>query len=535
MSMKAEFKRQMEHMMAADALSPRMQRILLVAILVFCFTVRLATIGAPALDRTAWKEIDYIMVAQNYANNGFNFLYPEVSWPAEPPRATAMELPLVPFATALLCHLAGFNALTVRMLSLLAFLAMTCYVFLLARRELGPLAGLLAAFASAIIPLYHAFGNLLFSEPVVLALCVAALFYFNEWSYEGKTRDWLRAVGCFSLAVALKLEPLYLLLPYTFLAWRKYGMRFFTEKSYIGFVMGSVAISLLWYTHAFRIAQEYLDVFGIFGGINGGHDKFQTAAMLTDPRWYKTMIGRVGGIGGKFGSILFLVGIAASAVMRNARLFAVYLVAVAIYFVIVAEGNVDAPYRQMNMFPVFSVYASLGAIGSASAASAIYQSRSINRPLHNHRFACTVLAFIMPVFILIPKGQQAFNRNPLIPHDNSRWTLAKELRKHAQLGDKIVTLGEYTIHKGGNDISPVLYYYSGLQGWTLQKADWNIERIADLVDRGAKYLVAFELYREPESEGLLIQLGRQATILYEDKEKKTMIFDLRNLRPGKGA
>ena len=34
-----------------------------------------------------------IEISKNYVKNDFNFFKPEITWPAEPPRVTAMELP----------------------------------------------------------------------------------------------------------------------------------------------------------------------------------------------------------------------------------------------------------------------------------------------------------------------------------------------------------------------------------------------------------------------------------------------------------
>ncbi|HOU37164.1 MAG TPA: glycosyltransferase family 39 protein, partial [Candidatus Omnitrophota bacterium] len=157
-SVALRFKKQIDKMMAADELSTKAQRILISAILFFCLIVRISTINAPALDRTAWKEIDYIVISQNYINNGFNFFKPEISWPAEPPRVTAIEFPLVPYVTAFLTFLFGLNVYSIRFVTLVSFLVMTYYLFRLAKRELGPVIGLLSAFVVSILPLYHPFG-----------------------------------------------------------------------------------------------------------------------------------------------------------------------------------------------------------------------------------------------------------------------------------------------------------------------------------------------------------------------------------------
>ena len=153
-------------LMEDRSLPASLQWTVLALILIGCLAVRLITIDVPPLDRTKWKEIDYIEISKNYVKNDFNFFKPEITWPAEPPRVTAMELPVVPFAAAILYKIFGYNVFTVRLIPLAFWLVLVVYVFLLARRELGPLVGLAAAMAAAIMPLYHEFRNILFSEPV---------------------------------------------------------------------------------------------------------------------------------------------------------------------------------------------------------------------------------------------------------------------------------------------------------------------------------------------------------------------------------
>jgi hypothetical protein len=92
-------------------ISPVLAKVCLGTILLSCLAIRLWTIGAPALDRTTWKEIDYIAISSNYWKHGFNFFHPEISWPADPPRYTAMEFPLVPYMAALLYEIFGYTSI----------------------------------------------------------------------------------------------------------------------------------------------------------------------------------------------------------------------------------------------------------------------------------------------------------------------------------------------------------------------------------------------------------------------------------------
>jgi hypothetical protein len=90
----------------------------------------------------------------------------------------------------------------------------------------------------------------------------------------------------------------------------------------------------------------------------------------------------------------------------------------------------------------------------------------------------------------------------------------------------LVTTGTYTIHKGGNDVSPVLYYYTGLQGWTLQAGEWDLDRVSELIEKGATHFVAYRMSREPAAAPFLDDIRCRYPVLYENQEKEHLLLDL---------
>jgi 4-amino-4-deoxy-L-arabinose transferase-like glycosyltransferase len=507
------------------SLSKRAQHAVLLLILVATLVVRLAVIDRPAIERTLWKEIDYIEISKNYIKNGFNFFLPEVTWPAEPPRATTMELPLVPYAAAGLYKLFGFNTYTVRIIPCLSFLALTVFVFLLGRRELGPLAGLSAAVASAIMPLYHTFGNILFSEPTVFACSAGAVYYFACAVDTDRRSHWCLAATLFSLAVAMKLEPLFLLLPILWLAFRRYRFALKLYAKLFFSVASAMVLPFLWYAYAYHLGKTSIDLFAI----SGGHDRFQTFTLLSEPDWYKTMLlGRLRGdiLGGKIGIPIFAIGFITCLLVKRGALFFIYFVAVLIYFGIVAEGQIDAPYRQMNAILPAAVLMGVGVLSVTAGMMAAAQ-RTLEKPSRGRSKAAAVslaiavilfgLHFVNQYDTIINKPKHA------MPEEH---ILAEAIKKHAGPGAKLVMLGEYTIHKGGNDLSPVIYYYSGLQGWTLQKHEWDIGKIEALKNKGAALLGIYKLSREPDSVVFIDKIRQHYPLLFEDREKDLYLFKL---------
>ena len=523
-SLLGTWKTRTRSLFAQDALPVRFQRVVLALILLGCCVVRVLTIDAPAIDRTDWKEIDHLMISGNYWTHGFHFLYPEIDWPAQPPRYTAMEFPLVPYLAALSYSVFGFHAFSARLVTLIAFVVASLYTFRLARRECGPVVGLVAALTAAALPLHHPFGKFLFSEPWVIACSVMCLFHYAEWADSRRKLDFVVALIAFSLSIALKLTPLYLLLPLTWIAVRRDGVTLPALKRVGVFTLGALVLPVAWYAWAYHLSVTYVDVFGVFGGRFGGHDKFQTLSMLSDPTWYRVMAGRLTWdiLGGRPLLWLAFFGMFVSVLFRCAGLPLAYLAAIACFFGLVAEGQLDTPYRQLPVVPPISIMVALGLVGVAAIPPSIrawWLSRTEILPTSQRRHVlAAVLALLTVLCVSATHYREIVPQDPAIPVGKEKWDLAKRVRQLAGPEAKIVTLGEYTIHKGGNDLSPVLYYFSGLQGWSLQKEDCRPEVVSKLIDRGATHFVGLRLSREPETRPFVEILKSQYPVLYETSD-----------------
>jgi 4-amino-4-deoxy-L-arabinose transferase-like glycosyltransferase len=505
-------------------LSERNSHLILFLIILGILAVRLIMIGTPSLEWASWKEIDYLTISKNYWQNGFNFLRPEVTWPAEPPRVTEMELPLVPFLTAIFYQIFGFGAFTARLVPLIAYLVMIVYVYKLAKRELGGYVGLLAGLAAGLMPLYHPFSNTLFTEPAMIAMSVVSLYYAAEWVEYQRRRDQMLAWFSLAITFSLKLESLYLLLPLAWIAFRQYRFQFRQYGGFALLILLSFVLPVIWYSYAYYLENTGAHLFGIFKG----HNKSQIFTMLTDLRWYRTMAGRIinGIFGGFYGTLLFLCGLAVAFLTRKGGLIFAYLISVCIYFVLVAEGNVDAPYRQLPLIPSSSIFVALGVQAIVVALSALWKSLSAGRvwPL--------AVPFVLILLIPIAKLDGVFA--PDVPAHADRWQLATAIKKHTDENSKLVVLGEYSKHVGGYDLSPVVYYYSDLQGWTLKPEQWNLEYIESLRQKGATHFAVILPYGYPydfvylpeESyDGFVAQMRAKYPVLYEYQDQ--LLLDLR--------
>lgn len=504
------------------------QYLILFVLVLVILAIRISTIAIPSLEWTSWKEIDYLYISQGYVANGFNFFLPESGWPAEPPRTTEMEFPLVPYLAAITYKAFGFNVYTARLLTLVAFLLIMVFVFRLVERETDAMTALLASFVAGVLPLYHPFGKDLFSEPMMIAMSVASIYYFAEFIEFGRRKDWILSLVSISLTFALKLESLYLFLPFSFILFRKHGLALHEYLKPGLLLILSLLLPVVWYTYAYYLEVTGAHLFGIFSG----HNKLQTYTMLSQFRWYRLMAGRVfsGIFGGLYGTILFAVGLIVSAATKRGGIFYAYLVSVIVYFCLVAEGNIDAPYRQLCLIPAGSFFVAVGIKYLLQRSSEMWK-RITTVDFSN---VGTAITLVVGLLLVLPIGlgrlSEIFADDA--PRFSQRWEIAKVIREHSHTAAKIIVVGEYTKHVGGYDLSPVLYYYSGRQGWTLTPEQWDLARIAELHARGAELLIIFNSYgtdpvmnqTEVSSAPFAERLKSVYPVLYEGHE--SIVFDL---------
>lgn len=486
-------------------------------IVLFFALIRLAGIGIPSLQWTDWKEIDYISISKNYLTNGFRIWEPTISWPAEPPRITAMEFPLVPFLSAVLYKFFGFNVITVRLITLLSFLLIIWFTGLLARHLTGPYISLIAAFFAGWIPLHSRFGNMQFTDPLLFAVSLMSLYFFYRYTQENKTSLAIWAFGLLSLALLLKPTELYIALPMVWIWFRKHLFNIKKWFHLAAFFSFAFILPVAWYIYVWHLTKTSIDVFGVFGG----HDKFQTITMLSQKKWYAAMFHSVWSLlGGAPGFFLFITGAFYVLLQfRKHHLILVWLMAVGCFFVIVAEGNYDTPYRQLAITSVGAIIMALGSWIILSLATFLFpvlQSSTFRKII----FPVLLLTLLFADYKII------FHRTDAPVHP-VEWEVASHIKKIAGINDRLITAGTYTIHKGGNDLSPVVYYYADKQGWTLQKGDWNQSKLQELMLKGGKIFAATYMLREPEMEKFALDLAKQYEVVYYANDQQSIVIDLR--------
>lgn len=502
-------------------ISEKHSTIILVSIILLILSIRVYMFDIPLPDRTSWKEIDYITISQNYISNRFNFIQPTITWPAEPPRVTAMEFPLVPYIAGLLYKLFGFNTFSIRIIPLITFILIIWVLFKLVKREVGTIPALFAATMAGFIPLTSEFGNILFSYPVAILSGMTSIYFFSQWHDNSKLYKGVISCCLFSLTLLLMPTELTILVPLGWLFLRKNGRNTNSWRKMGIFILASLILPFIWYVYIYFLSKSSIDVFGVFGG----HNKYQTLQMLTTKGWYTVMLSRIIVLlSGKLGFLIGFIGLCVILFLQKGRLFLFYGFSFAAFVIIVAEGNIDAPYRQFCGIPVLSALFGIGLTYIIAFILSVISN--LNKWSFKSIKVVVVALIITCSYIIIINYHFFFDRNKYNPVSMTAWILSNEIKSNSEPGSTIITAGTYTIHKGGNDLSPVLYYYSNRQGWTLQKGQFSIEYFEVLKKKGATLFAAENITIEKELENVTEVLKDKYRIIFQNDSLGLLLLDL---------
>jgi hypothetical protein len=155
---------------------------------------------------------------------------------------------------------------------------------------------------------------------------------------------------------------------------------------------------------------------------------------------------------------------------------------------------------------------------------------------HKHKKLLLLSCILIISLIPIQKYNSIIVKDGPVHWD--RWLLAEKINEIADDESKLVVVGEYSKHVGGYDLSPVLYFYTDLQGWTLTPEDWNLDHIDRLRQKGAHLFVAllpygypYDFIYLPESspQGFIESMKARYPVLYENQDQ--LILNLREQLP----
>lgn len=346
--------------------------IILTSVLVLGFLVRLYKVNNPIADWHSWRQADTASVTRIYIERGINFLYPKYhdissiqTGIFNPQGYRMVEFPIFNVIHALLFenfHRFGLEVWG-RLLTISCAIVTAFFLYLIGRKLMGRLGGILSAAFYLFIPFNIYFTRVILPDPMGVMFAVISIWAFLEFFYNDKLILFITSAVFFALALLIKPYLGFYLFPVAYLAVKKYGLRgFFKNKNVI---LGTIVFGLIAFI-PFALWRMWEAKFpeGIpfyTWAFNGNHIRFRPSF------WYWIFGERLGHlILGSLGLIPFTFGVLNTKVitpLRDKNYFIHSLLAGALFYVIlVADANTMHDYYQILIIPAVALTLAAGSI-----------------------------------------------------------------------------------------------------------------------------------------------------------------------------
>jgi len=326
--------------------------VIILLLFVISFLPRLYRIDNPVADWHSWRQADTAAVSRNFIKSGFNPLLPQFDAlnslngmsDQNPNRYFLAEFPIYNILTYPLYKIFGVQEVYARLVSVFFSSLTSVLLYLLVKQYSSKRSALLAGLFFAILPFSIYYGRVIMPDPLHIFFSVLTLLLVTYWLNSSSMT--VAALSGLSFAGTLLTKPygLVLLIPIMYLILRRYGLKAFIKKSSYLFIVLGIIPFLLWRWH---IAQHPEGQFGTDWLFNAGNIRF-TGAFF---RWIifdrmNRLIFATGGF------VLFWLGLIRGRNKKEGWFYYVWLVAVFIYIIIIAKGNVTHDYYQMPLLPI---------------------------------------------------------------------------------------------------------------------------------------------------------------------------------------
>jgi hypothetical protein len=191
-------------------------------------------------------------------------------------------------------------------------------------------------------------------------------------------------------------------------------------------------------------------VYGIAGGWPGS-GKFDTLGQLLSPDFYRVMLVRLRGIWlGPYGALLLVLGLAIRPRRQEAVLY-VWLGAVILFILAVAQGNRQHEYYQLPLIPVAALF-----VGKALAALLAPRAINLDLPVGGRHLGALLVALLLALSL----RSALANLQPLYRQATILMDVAQAVRRLVPHEEPVAIIHDWAR-------VPEVFYYSGHRGWAL--------------------------------------------------------------------
>lgn len=434
-----------------------------------------------------WRPVDLASIALNYYRNGLDLLYPQIFWGGAGPGFVEMELPLIPFLTALLYRVFGLHDGVTLIIPLLSGIGVVFVTYAIARYLYGSTVGLMAGVFVALSPTMIGLTVSLWPDPPMIFCGGLGIYFLLRWVDSNRLRDFVLGACAASVSILLKITALYIGLPILFLCIYKYRRAWW--RTPLVWWLGAIILVPpgLWYWHAHSLYVNYHNTFGI---VSAGYLKFATAGILSDPAFYGHVSFRLAMYHvGPLAFVALLYGFFLRQPNGLGYVFHIWIGAVVLYLLVAARGVLIGHYQYM--LPIVPAAAPLAAFASVSIfrrfspVLSLRTTRPVTRLLAGAGWIVLLVTFLGANLLYASQGIYS-----IAYWENDRKT-GLVVGQKTPSGSLIIVvdnqMDEYTPERSMTP--PHVFYFADRKGWYQSMAWLNPQLVESMRKDGAKYLV----------------------------------------------
>jgi len=343
-------------------------------ILVLGASLRTYKLSAPLADWHSWRQADTASVANEYVKHGIDLFHPKYldlsSIPSGLDNPEGHRFVEFPFVNALHAYLAStFPQFTLvewgRILAIFSSTLCILFIYLIMNHVSSPIAALTAALVYATLPYNLFYGRVILPEPHLVLFSLISLYSFLHYWNTGKLGYWITSFLSLALALLLKPTSLIILLPMGFYALTEFKK--ISSRLIPSLLLPALALIPYYYW------RKYVSQFpeGIPANawlFNGNGIRFKGA-------WFRWLFGdRIARlILGYWGLLPFgysLLGLGRA--KKELAIVGGMLLGALAYMAIIATGNVQHDYYQIQIIPAIAMTLGVGVDYALSLHKSIF-------------------------------------------------------------------------------------------------------------------------------------------------------------------
>lgn len=439
----------------------KIEYIILAILILLGLGVRLYKINSPIADWHSWRQADTASVAKIYLQQGINLLYPRYhdisSIQTGLPNPSGYRFVEFPFYNAL--HALAAKYITQipfdtwgRLISVFFSLGSAIFIYLIGKRTVSRVGGVLAAFFFLFIPYNIYYSRVILPEPLCVLSFLAAIYLYFKYSESNKAY-WLYISGiAFAVSVLIKPFVLVYLIPLAVMQFARLSKKTVIQS---GVFLAIVLIPfLMWRVWINQYPQGIPFMKWAF---NGDVIRFR-------PAFWRWILGeRIGYlILGIWGLIPLAFGLISKDAKNKFNLW--FFGASCIYLFVIASANVRHDYYQVLIIPSLCLLLAQGVITLWTSP--------------NYNYWISKVLVITSVVMMIGMGAYQVKEYYNINHP--------EIIAAGKALDKIAPKDALVIAPYDGDTA--FLYQTGRSGWPAVD-----DSFANLITKGASYYVSVNL------------------------------------------